>query len=1664
MRLAIVLFLISLSSLIAAPTDTLVSYWDFDDNLNDRATAGNTTDHGTWVGPADFNTGIFGNGLELNGSNYVSVPDSMDVARTGSNLSVSTWFRVDTFDKSWQCLVAKGEGSNWRIHRQSGNDNLAFAGGSSDIVGSNVNDGQWHHVLAVSEAGVSTRLFIDGALVATGNGPGLAANGEPMMVGENPDAGGRQWKGRVDDLGIFSSALNGHQAKAIYDLALDSEFEYSLGEVNQLLSSHACGPGTSVTVGDTTWEYYAADPADGRSFIQLSTDRSGLAGSTGPGIASFTVDHPFIPTGSPIVLSWQVGTSATSLTIDNGIGNVLPLTTNGTGSITLDPGPTTNTPYTISATDADGTNTRNLSVEVTPDPIIEFFNANDTIVPPNTPVTLSWSVLSSTSLDLNGSDVTGTTSLSFNATSTGTYTLTATNPNGTSSSQVQISVIIPGEPVISEFAADNLDSLTDEDGDNSDWIEIYNPSASTAILNDYYLTDDPNDLTKWRLPNRTLNQLDHFVVFASTKDRAIAGSELHTNFSLRASGEYLALTKEVGGVVTILSEFNPYPSQFAGISYGLNPDGITYDFFENPSPDANNATGLAGFVQDTTFEPDRGFYAAPIAVAITTETEGAQIRYTTNGSDPSPNSGTLYTGPITISSTTPLKALAYKSGFIPTNIDAHTYLFPADILTQPEMDPDVVNDPAYRNTLAADLKAIPSISLSMPNSSLFGGSGIYDNSNQSGIAWERQGSVEFIFPDGRSDKQLMCGVRMQGGVGRNASFPKHSFRLLFKRDYGDTKLRFPLFQDATEDAEGAVEKFDSIILRSGFNNSWHRGSSSEEQRAQYLRDQFIHNSQLAMGQASCHGTFFHLYLNGEYWGLYNSVERPNADFGSSYYGGAKEEWDALNSYPRNVVDGTANAWIQAHAIANAGVADQAGYEALSQYVDIPNLIDYMMVNFYGGNRDWDDHNWYSINHRNSGSGYKFVCWDAERSLESTTGDNRTGVGQDNKPSRLYSQLRNNPEFRLQFADRAHKHLFNGGALTTQRTIPRYQVLADYIDRAIVGESARWGDSKRAAPYTRNTEWATERDRLLNSYLPQRTDVTISQLRGANLYPEVNAPAFSQHGGHLASTTELTMSNGSGTIYYTTDGSDPRLPSGGIHPNAATYDGSVNTTTLVTTGSSWRYLDDGSDQGTSWREAAFVDTAWSAGDAELGYGDTQETTVSFGGDPNNKHLTTYFRHTFNVAAPSNFTALSLELQRDDGAVVYLNGNEVFRSNMGAGTILSTTTANNVAGGNDETTFFNKAVDISHLQTGTNVMAVEVHQISNSSSDISFDLRLRATQPNIVSPLFMASSGDLRARALDAGVWSALNEAFFFVDTAIADSSNLVVSEIDYRPTAPTPSEEAQGFNERSDFEFIEFTNISTQPLDLTGVRLTQGVVFDFNNSLVGQIIPAGGRFLIVNNITAFNLRHPGVPASLIAGKSDGSFNNDGEFVELLDRNDTSIQSFTYNDQLPWPTSSDGDGFSLVLVAPRTNPDHTVGSNWRSSVLNPTPGSNDATTFAGDPDADFDNDGTSALLEYAFGSSDSLAHDAILPASGTLTASNPPRDGLLFTFRRNLAADDLKYTLQHSNDLVTWSNDLGDLILWNSINNGDGTSTEQYLIADSLDQNEKSFIRILITPRE
>jgi len=180
--------------------------------------------------------------------------------------------------------------------------------------------------------------------------------------------------------------------------------------------------------------------------------------------------------------------------------------------------------------------------------------------------------------------------------------------------------------------------------------------------------------------------------------------------------------------------------------------------------------------------------------------------------------------------------------------------------------------------------------------------------------------------------------------------------------------------------------------------------------------------------------------------------------------------------------------------------------------------------------------------------------------------------------------------------------------------------------------------------------------------------------------------------------------------------------------------STGPLTLVPAGAVWRYWDQGTDLGSTWIEPGYDDTSWSAGPAKLGYGDGDEaTTVSFGPNASSKYAATFFRRTFNVTHPSSISDLKVGLRRDDGGIVYLNGVEVFRSNMPEGDITFTTLASDVVGGADETTFYETAVDPSLLVDGNNVLAVRVHQVNLTSSDLGFDLYLTGTAfPNNAAP--------------------------------------------------------------------------------------------------------------------------------------------------------------------------------------------------------------------------------------------------------------------------------------------------------------------------------------------
>ena len=163
-------------------------------------------------------------------------------------------------------------------------------------------------------------------------------------------------------------------------------------------------------------------------------------------------------------------------------------------------------------------------------------------------------------------------------------------------------------------------------------------------------------------------------------------------------------------------------------------------------------------------------------------------------------------------------------------------------------------------------------------------------------------------------------------------------------------------------------------------------------------------------------------------------------------------------------------------------------------------------------------------------------------------------------------------------------------------------------------------------------------------------------------------------------------------------------------------------TLIPSRSVWKFLDNGSNQGTAWTQTDFNDSSWSSGPARFGYGgDGEETTVSYGGNASAKHIATYFRQSF-VAPGAVITNLTFRLVRDDGAVVFLNGRELYRSNMPGGALNYTTLASSAVGGADEQTFYPTSLSITNLLPGTNVVAVEVHQASANSSDLGFDLEL------------------------------------------------------------------------------------------------------------------------------------------------------------------------------------------------------------------------------------------------------------------------------------------------------------------------------------------------------
>ena len=285
---------------------------------------------------------------------------------------------------------------------------------------------------------------------------------------------------------------------------------------------------------------------------------------------------------------------------------------------------------------------------------------------------------------------------------------------------------------------------------------------------------------------------------------------------------------------------------------------------------------------------------------------------------------------------------------------------------------------------------------------------------------------------------------------------------------------------------------------------------------------------------------------------------------------------------------------------------------------------------------------------------------------------------------------------------------------------------------------------------------------------------------------------------------------------------------------------------------------------------------------------------------------------------------------------------------------------------------------------------------------------------------------------------------------ADATNLVISEIMYHPGPPSAAEIAAGFTDAEAFEYLELQNISpTNTLSLANCAFTAGIAM----TLPTTTLAPGTRALIVGNTTAFTHRYGTGPIILGTSYQPGNLlSNSGDHLTLLAADGIAIRDFSYDDHAPWPAPADGGGFSLVLINPAANPDHADPASWRASTaLNGNPGTSDATTFSGNPLGDDNGDGIVNLLQYALAGTTPIT----LPRGGS--------DGsfLTLTFRRNLAADDTSVTVQRSTDLTTWTSG-SDVAYVSETHNSDGTSTYIWRSAYPLaNAQHHEYLRLQVT---
>lgn len=887
----------------------------------------------------------------------------------------------------------------------------------------------------------------------------------------------------------------------------------------------------------------------------------------------------------------------------------------------------------------------------------------------------------------------------------GTARITAHTTDGTNLQATTTFTVSTNPPtteslIINEIMTANVDEYISPTFNFESWIELYNPTTVAVSLGGIYLSDDASNLKKWKTPDEMgiIPAKGYKIIWFDNNNL----SKTNADLKLDTDGGYIYISNTNGKLICS----QQYPSLPQRTAYARTTDGNDiWALTANPTPaKSNNTTTYAtSQIESPIVDKDDQLFEGTLNISVNIP-QGATLRYTTDGTLPTLNNGaTSSTGLFSIDKTTIFRFRLFKNNYLPSQVTTRSYIYnnlgyEGGILS-------IVSDPRflYDDSIGVYVQGV--------NGKKGNGMAVACNWN---MEWDRPVNFAYITKDNTAGINQDVDLEMAGGWSR--AWTPHSVKLKGTKEYGGNKnLDYPFFS-----AKPFIRN-RTLQVRNGGNDNTGRIKDP-------ILETIIQTSGIDIDLQSYQPV--HEFINGAYIGVLNIREPNNKHYVYANYGWDDDEIDQFEMSPDSGYIQKTGTYETFDALYNLtyNASDHATYQEIKNHLDIDEYINYMAMQFYLGSNDWPRNNIKGFS-KTDGGKFRMISFD----LDGAFGYSQEVFNEfdkkkiwtfdelyDHTPSRItkeielvtiFQNLLKNEEFKHRFIDTYC--IMEGSVFEPKRSEQIIDSLLSIVGPMMAIKNESPYNSANTVKKSLNNRQLTMIN-ALKAYSPmQLENRTIkyanikSNINGAILYLNEMPIPMARFDGYLFNGTVIKAEEPAGYTFKGWKTSN-----------------SSKKNTIISNEDTWTYYDNGTQNGTTWTTADYNVSNWKQGQAPLGYGNhSLNTVINYGYNTENKYPTYYFRHLFTLdKAPTSENTFKLNFTVDDGFIVYINGREAARYNMPTGTINFNTYSSTYAKGNPDAGTI--ALPYHLLKKGNNIIAVEVHNNSGSSSDIVWDAALES----------------------------------------------------------------------------------------------------------------------------------------------------------------------------------------------------------------------------------------------------------------------------------------------------------------------------------------------------